>query len=269
MRPPDWQTEDGSIRLYRGDCLRLLADMPRDSVDCVLVDPPYSSGGLHKGQRSRPITEKYVTSGASIEYSEFSGDARDQRSWTRWCHEWLRDCLSVTRTNRYLLAFCDWRQLPAMTDAVQWADWTWCGIVPWDKGLASRAGNTSMFRHQCEYVVWATKGGTGGYTDRSGPWPGYFRCNAVPSGDRDHQSEKPVDVLRGLLACCNPGETVLDCFMGSGSSGVAAVQLGLQFVGCELDAEHFDTACRRIGEEFERVKLFEPPPKIVQRNLLD
>ena len=264
---PDWQTEDGAVQLYCGDVLEILPGLDPESVDCILADPPYSSGGLHKAARSRSINDKYVTSGATIQYSEFSGDARDQRSWTRWCAEWMRDCLTLARPNRYLLSFCDWRQLPGLVDAIQWADWTWNGIIPWDKGDGARAGNTSMFRHQCEYVAWGTKGGTAGYKDRSGPWPGVVRCTVVSPNDRDHQSEKPVEILQELLACCLTGESVLDPFMGSGSTGVAAVSRGLRFIGIELDRSHFATAVKRIKAELGRMSLFEPVVKTSTKSL--
>lgn len=269
MRQPDWQTKDGRVRMYLGDCLEVLSGMERESADCIVTDPPYSSGGLHRAARARSISEKYVQSGAATQYAEFSGDARDQRSWSRWCAEWMRDCLAIAKTNRYMLSFVDWRQVPAMTDAVQWADWTWCGLIPWNKGLGSRAGNTSMFRHQCEYVVWCTKGGTAGYADRSGPWPGFFECGAVNPHEREHQSQKPLDVLRGLLKCCNADELVVDPFMGSGSTGVAAVQLGLQFMGCELDATNFQTSVSRISAAVARGPLFEDRPTYVTRSMFE
>lgn len=255
---PTWTSECGTVQLYLGDCLEVLPALAPGSVDCVCCDPPYSSGGLHRAARARSISEKYVASGAAIEYAEFSGDARDQRAWTAWCSWWMRACQKATREHGYLLSFIDWRQVPAITDAIQWADWTWCGIIPWNKGLGSRAGNTSMFRHQCEYVVWATKGGTAGYCDRSGPWPGFFDVSAVPPAQRLHQSEKPVELLESVLACCERGETVVDAFMGSASCGVAAVRRGLRFIGCELDASNFNASVERIQDELRRVEFLEP-----------
>ena len=60
--------------------------------------------------------------------------------------------------------------------------------------------------------------------------------------------EKPVELLESLLAICPPGGTVLDAFMGSGSTGVAAVKTGRSFIGMELSDQYFDTATKRIQE---------------------
>ncbi len=66
-----------------------------------------------------------------------------------------------------------------------------------------------------------------------------------------------------------PGETVLDCFMGSSSTGVACLKLGRKFIGIEVDPEYFDIACRRIEKAYAQPDLFiAPPSKPVQEALL-
>ena len=65
---------------------------------------------------------------------------------------------------------------------------------------------------------------------------------------KHHQTEKPVELLEKLLAICESGGTVLDPFMGSGSTGVACVNTGCSFIGMELDPGYFETAKRRIDE---------------------
>jgi DNA modification methylase len=68
----------------------------------------------------------------------------------------------------------------------------------------------------------------------------------------------------------DPGETILDPFMGSGTTGVAAIKLGRRFIGIELEPKYFDIACRRIEEAWKQPRLFEEPkPKPVQPSLLD
>ena len=86
---------------------------------------------------------------------------------------------------------------------------------------------------------------------------------------KEHPFEKPVDLLeRCVVADSDQGDTVLDCFMGSGSTGCAAIRLGRKFIGCEIDPKHFATAVRRIKAELNRHPLLEPAPKIVQRELI-
>lgn len=71
-------------------------------------------------------------------------------------------------------------------------------------------------------------------------------ANVSPT-TRVHPTEKPVDLLARLIKAV-PGDDVFDPFMGSGSTGVAAIRAGRRFIGCEINPDHFATACKRIGE---------------------
>jgi site-specific DNA-methyltransferase (adenine-specific) len=93
--------------------------MPDASVDAVITDPPYSSGGFTRGDRSASTTAKYTLTGTQIERPAFAGDNRDQRSFGYRCALWLSECLRVAKTGAPIAVFTDWRQLPTMTDAIQ------------------------------------------------------------------------------------------------------------------------------------------------------
>lgn len=99
-----------------GDCLQFMPRLRDGSVDMVIADAPYASGGLHPHARRQPTGEKYL---GHARFPDFGGDQRDQRSWYRWCTEWLGESCRVLREGGYCLAFTDWRQLPTLTDAIQ------------------------------------------------------------------------------------------------------------------------------------------------------
>src|SRR5690606_29634526 len=117
---------------------------------------PYASGGMYRADRCAAPAEKYVQSGVARDWRTFAGDAKDQRAFTSWCAEWMRRV--PIREGGYVLSFIDWRQLPALTDAMQWAGLIWRGVAPWDKGLGARAPHKGYLRHQCEYIAWGTAG---------------------------------------------------------------------------------------------------------------
>lgn len=110
-----------NVTLFNGESLTILSEMPADSVDAILTDPPYSSGGMSMSARQADPTSKYQSSGCKKHYPPMLGDAKDQRSWTMWCTLWLVQCWRVARSGAPLMVFTDWRQLPALTDAVQGA----------------------------------------------------------------------------------------------------------------------------------------------------
>lgn len=89
---------DGTV-LYRGDSLMLLRDMADDTVDAVVTDPPYSSGGAFRSDRAGSAKLKYLTTGAAslARLPEFFGDNRTERGLLLWSALWLGECWRVTR----------------------------------------------------------------------------------------------------------------------------------------------------------------------------
>lgn len=234
--------------LHMGDCLSILPSIPSESVDAVIVDPPYSSGGRTIAERSRIPSDKYCFNQDPGGYENFVGDNKDQLSWIVWTSLWLQECYRILRPGGYVLSFTDWRMIPASTHALQIADFTWRGMITWDKGRGARAPHKGYFRHQCEYLVWGTKGNciVPPVNDpRGGPFDG---CYSVPvrKADKFHMTGKPTELLRALVRCAPIGGTVLDPFMGSGTTGVAALLEGRHFIGIEKVPSIFSTAQKRI-----------------------
>ena len=171
---------------------------------------------------------------------------------------WLSECARIVKPGGYALTFCDWRQLPLATDALQAGGFVWRGIVSWDKGESARAPHTGYFRHQCEFVVWGTNGVSAPAT-WGGPWPGCM-SHPVLQSDKHHLTGKPTPLLERLVQCAPPGGVVLDPFMGSGTTGVAALRMGRRFIGMELDPGYYGVAERRIREAAAQLALWPPSP---------
>lgn len=235
----------GDATLYRGDALAVLQELDTP-VDALITDPPYSSGGLHRSDRAQPAGRKYVSSGfVGLAHNvDFTGDHLDARSWAYWMTLWMSAARDHLKSGAYVMVFTDWRQLPACTDVFQGGGFVWRGLIPWDKTQASRAPHKGYFRHQCEYVVWGTNGPCHQRED-AGPFPGFITKRVVAK-EKLHMTGKPVEVMEGLVAACTPGGVVFDPFMGSASTGVAALQSGRKFIGVEKSPHYFDVACRRL-----------------------
>lgn len=235
----------GNATLYCGDCLEILPTLKKESVGMVLTDPPYSSGGLYRGDRNLTPKQKYVQSTTTRAILSFCGDNRDQRSFMLWCAMWTMQIWGVSSPGAILAAVMDWRNIACLIDAVQMGGWLYRGLVVWDKTEGSKP-QKGWFRGQCEYFVTATKGT---FPRKDGVYlPGCFRFAPVHGTQRVHMTQKPVPLLERLLEVSQEGCLCLDPFMGSGSTGVAALQSGRSFVGIEETPEYFDIACRRIEE---------------------
>jgi site-specific DNA-methyltransferase (adenine-specific) len=236
--------EDDRATLFNADALAVLASLPTASVDALITDPPYSSGGMVRGDRAGADTKsKYSGSyGKQPDHADFTGDNRDQRGYAYWCALWLSESLRVVKPGGLALVFTDWRQLPATTDAVQSGGWVWRGIVPWYK--PSSRPMPGGFSSSCEYVVWASAGPMERDYQNGVYLPGFFQ--AGPPRDREHLTQKPLDVMRSLCKVAGDGATVLDPFAGSGTTGAAAVLNGQNFIGSEMSAHYAEVAANRL-----------------------
>lgn len=242
--------------------LRELRELvPHDRLDGLICDPPYSSGGFVRGDRTIDAASKYVTSGVEAVSPTFPGDNRDQRGFLAWMSLWLADAYAALREGAPFGVFSDWRQLPTMTDAVQAGGFVWRGIVPWSKGGASRP-QMGRFRNDAEYFIWGSKGAMA--LDESvgclgGTWTNVpdesWTATPVAGKERVHITQKPLEVMLQAVAVVRPGGVVLDPFTGSGSTGVAAIRTGRAFVGIEVDPYFFDLSCERLTAEENNLSL--------------
>ena len=222
--------------IYQDNCLTWLQNCEH-TFDATITDPPYSSGGLHIGARNQPSNIKYSQ---TEKLPEFLGDNKDQRAFKSWLTEIYSLIYAKTRCGGYMISFCDWRQLPIMTDILQWSGWLWRGIAVWTKPKHKSRPSKGGFWNSQEFIVWGVKGGV----TESVCLPGWFLCEAPT--DRRHVTEKPLELLEQLCRIVPPGSTVFDPFMGSGTTGVAALALGHNFVGVELDEYYFNVADERL-----------------------
>ncbi|MDR6195935.1 DNA methyltransferase [Siphonobacter sp. SORGH_AS_0500] len=236
-----------TYQIFHGDSLEVLRSMPTASVDAIITDPPYSSGGLMRSDKMKSTTAKYLGKNGGGRPA-FSGDNRDQRSWIMWCILWMNECRRILKPGGYFLVFTDWRQLPACTDAYQGAGMIWRGIISWDKGRAARAPHKGYFRHQCEYVIWGTNGPLA-VPEADGVHPGPFDGSytiPVVQSEKLHQTAKPVSFMRKLVKCVPAGGVILDPFMGSATTGEAALEEGCKFWGVEMGEDYFDISAFRL-----------------------
>ena len=144
--------------LHQVDAVDFVQQLPPNSIDMLLTDPPYCSGGLHSAARARPTGEKYINTCTKTKYDDFDFDNMDQRSWLFWCRGWLAGAYRALKPGGIAVCFIDWRQLPALTDVIQAAGFTLRGIAVWDKTTGRARPRNGGFKQQAEFIVWASKG---------------------------------------------------------------------------------------------------------------
>lgn len=238
--------------LHLGDCLEYMRSMEAGSVDAVVTDPPYSSGGQFRGDRMGDTRNKYIQSSSLDTFRDpFTGDNRDQRGFLVWCSMWMGEARRISKPGSLLACFTDWRQLPTVTDAMQCGGWIWRGIATWWKpGIRMQRGRFSL---SAEYVVFASNGE---WNEGELSPQNVFSCAPVGDEDKSHIAEKPVDVLSWVIGVTPKDSIIFDPFMGSGTTGVACIKSNRNFIGCEIQSDFIETAERRIEQASRQVSLF-------------
>jgi site-specific DNA-methyltransferase (adenine-specific) len=229
---------DESVTLYHGDCIEIMAELGDGTVDAVLTDPPYSSGGRRENARS---LRKSMT--RTVDDDDWiRGDGMSTNGFTyllRLCGiQWRR----ILVPGGHALAFIDWRMAPALAAALETADLRQHPVLVWNKG---RIGMGAVFRNQHEFVLHFTSGNPGAPQRRDVGNVLTF----PPVRDGEHPTEKPEPLLRTLLSVVAPkGGLILDPFAGSGSGLAAAQSLGIRAIGVEADERYCEVIAKRFAQ---------------------
>lgn len=227
----------GDCTLYLGDCLEVMPTL--GEFDAVVTDPPYGVG-------------------LNTDSSRFSGGAPESRSG--------RGRGKGAAGGRSILNDSEpFDPSPLFGVAAHHIIWGWNNYADkltrgtalvWIKRNDAAFGS---FLSDAE-IAWFSKG-HGVYCNRD-------LSNQGITNERQHPTQKPVSLMEWCLEFLPAAETALDPFMGSGTTGVACVNLGRAFTGIELDETYFDIACQRIDEAYKQPRLFEEPaPKPVQETI--
>ncbi len=252
-----------TFTLHHGDAIQVLADFPAESFDVVLTDPPYSSGA--RKEASKGIRKSMTRSREDETW--FDGDCLTTAGFSHLMRETAIACKRVLRQGGHFLCFIDWRMMPPLSAAIESADLRHVGVLVWDK---THFGMGMCFRNQFELVLHFTKGQ--GNDPQRRDVGNVIGC--APIRDTEHPTEKPVDLLRRILSVVTPPRgRVLDPFVGSGSTGVASIMDGFEFVGIDTSARFVDLSRQRIasavpGGQQERLVPLEAPTGL-QTTLLE
>lgn len=231
--------EDDLVTLYHGDCIEVMSSLDEASIDTVLTDPPYSSGGRRENARS---IRKSMT--RRVEDDDWiRGDAMSTPGFVYLLRECGIQWRRVLRPGGHVLTFIDWRMAPNLGAALETADLRQHPTLVWDK---ASIGMGAIFRNQHEFIVHMSAGTPTDPLRRD--VPNVLRFPKVRDGD--HPTEKPDALLQTLLSVVAPlNAVVLDPFAGSGSTLTAAKNTGRRAVGVEADERYCEIAAKRLMQD--------------------
>ena len=228
---PYFETSLG--QLYHGDCLEIMPHL--GPVDLFIADPPY---GIDYQSARR--TDK-------TQWKPKIANDMHPFIWFFW------PAFCVGKEPSVMLCFCRWDVQEPFKLAAEWAGYTVRSQVIWDREVHGMGDLDGAFGPRHDIVWFCTKGAY--------KFPGKRPMSIVKSqrlsGEKlVHPNEKPVGLIQDLVSQLLDGDTVLDPFLGSGTTAVACERLNRRWIGIEISEQYCEIAAKRIEQEAAQLKLF-------------
>ena len=218
------------INLLHGDCFDLLKDIPDESVDMILTDPPYGMS--------------FQSDYRKIKYEKIKGD-----SSLDWLDDFVDEIYRVSKPNTAHYVFCSFHHIDKFKQAIE-RKFKIKNILTWVKNNKSMGDLKGDFAPKTEFIIFFHKG------------------RKLINGKRDpnvlefkktrnelHPTQKPVDMTEYLIGkFSDEGDLILDPFMGSGTTAIACLNTNRNFIGFELDKGYFDIANERVDRHKRELK---------------
>lgn len=233
-----------NINLLHGDCLEIMKDIPDGSVDLVLTDPPYGISFQSQWKKNKADWKPKILN--------------DEKPFTGFIPELKR----IVSKNGAVMIFTRWDVQQEFIDCMVKNAMKPKNVLIWDKVIHGMGDLKRAYGSRYESVIyWANSD-----FRFNGKRPtDILRYQRVSANKLLHPNEKPIDLLSCMIKqTTSDNATVLDCFMGSGSTGVACLNTNRNFVGIELDDEYFEIAKHRINEarnKPEQIQIYQKEQK--------
>lgn len=240
-------------QLYFGDNLEVMDDLPAYSIDLIVTDPPYNFTKARCTKMYKETSKKLISKSGLYDYDDESGECRIKAGFAKEdIYKWLNMTLRLMKKmDAYI--FCSEVQVPTYA---MWAEEHGFkfAILIWEKPLTIIS--KSRYSQNAEFIVRIYDDGTA--LNKLDDCDLYNRVLHVPVvKQKQHPTQKPVELVSRLIRLSSrEGEVVLDPFLGSGTTAMAAQRLGRKYIGIENNERFFRIAENRLKGEHIQQSLF-------------
>lgn len=230
-------------------CFDFLPEIESNSIDLVLIDPPYVVSRDTNLEPTEKDTDRFRV---SFNFGSWNKEETDMPTVIKECYRILKD-------GGTLLCFYDLWKITILKEYFEAAKFKQLRFLEWVKtNPVPINARTNYLTNAREIAVTGVKKAKP--TFNSSYDVALYRYPIIRKKDRFHPTQKPLALIRDLIKKhSNSGDLVLDCFAGSASTGVAALLEGRNFVGCELSEEYYSRALERLQKTVEETKIKSSP----------
>lgn len=237
-----------SAQLLHGDCLQRMAELPDNSIDLILTDPPYNLGLFMKNRATNLAAMRKNYFGAA------GWDDAPEAEWESLMSDFFAESARLLKPGASMIVFMAVIKVETIIKIAQNHNFYYKTTGIWHKTNPMPRNMNLHFINSTEawiYFTYQAKRGT--FNNRGLALHDFFETSITPKSEKQfgtHPTQKPIKLLQYLIeATSDLNSTVLDPFMGSGSTGVAALNLNRKFIGIEANPEYTDLAINRIQGE--------------------
>lgn len=233
--------------IYNQDAVLGLQQIQEKSIDLIVADPPY-----------------VISKESNFHTMKDRKNARTGTNFGNWDIDfdnapWITESFRTLKPGGSLIVFNDFKKSSIVVDIATSAGYVYKDTLIWKKTNPMPRNRDRRYIPDVEMLIWFVKPGKWTYNRQNEKYESSILPFAVESGGgfkRYHPTQKPVKLIEYLLSIhSNDGDVILDPFMGSGTTAIAAINTNRNFIGFELDKNYYDTCINRINEQ-NKVTLF-------------
>lgn len=217
------------IELYNGDCLKILDEFiqKKIKVDCIITDPPY---GIDFKSNYRIVKHEKIENDIDL----------------NWLDNFIEKINLVLNDNTHGYIFCSFHNIDKFKNSIEKV-FNLKNILIWEKNNTSMGDLLGDYAPKYEMIIFFHKGRRDLKNGRPANILKFNRAN-----NEFHPTQKPVDLIEFLIEnSTDINEKILDCFMGSGATGIACKKTGRKFIGIEINKKYFNICKKRLENTLE------------------
>jgi len=229
-----------NLKLINGNCMEFMPTMPSNSVDLILTDPPYNIAQYSTGNIALP--NRQALNNDIAEWDKINIDPKDL----------VDDFKRILKPTGNIFIFTSYNMIGKWHEVFD-SEYDTFQFFIWHKTNPAPKIYKNGFLNSCEIIICLWNKGHNWNFTKQNDMHNFFECPICMFPERlktpKHPAQKPVKLLKRIIEIAsNEGDIVFDPFMGVASTGVAALELGRRFGGCEIDKTYFAACERRLAQ---------------------
>ena len=240
-------------QIYHFDCFELLKELPDNSIDCIITDPPYNISKENDNRDRSKLNSPIMRRESPLKYDFGEWDNKSRKEFLEFTSSWIKECCRVLKDGGTLISFFNKEDISFLGWEAKKCNVRTRTIFTWCKSNPVPSFRKVNYLSATEYV-WigskGTKAWTFNFKQQKEMKNFMITANKSAYGETKHPTEKPKELIKHLLEIHTKEEDlVLDIFAGSGTTAVCCKELNRKYILCELSEEYISMAKHRLSQK--------------------